>query len=153
MKKIITICAIIFATALAFTSCAKECFECQYPGQDQDGDGYPDQGDGTNNETGFGYYYITEASSFQSIEVDISSDGYCDGWGTETWTIVTLYSDPVNNTGSYKFTVTHKVDKSNFNFSNGTFYSTDLGSLDVYYNCTWSGPFDPTDGELFGWWK
>lgn len=153
MKKILTICAIIFATALAFTSCAKECFECQYPGQDQDGDGYPDNNGENGNDDGYNsyYYYVTKASSFQTVEVDI--DGYCDGIGTEIWTVVTVFSDPIENTGQYSVVVQHKVTNDQFNFDGNAYYQTSIGSLDAYYACNWSGTFDLPYDELLSWWK
>jgi hypothetical protein len=147
MKKILTICAIIFATALAFTSCAKECYECQYPGQDQDGDGFPDNNGENGNNSGdytTSYYYITEYSSFEKIDVDV--DGYCDGFGLETWTIVTVFDE---NDDPYTVVYTKSLDENQFNFDK--VYWASIRSLDNYYSCNWSANFNLPAEELIGW--
>jgi hypothetical protein len=167
MKKITLLLSVAIATLFMATGCQKTCYDqngyetqCPPPGSDcgcndQNGDGYPDDDTNNNNNGGYGtsYYYITEASSFESIDVDVSEDGQCDGDGTETWTIVTVFEDPIENIGQYSVVVPYHITESQFNFSNDSFYQTTIRSLDQYYNCNWSGSFDLPYDELLSWWK
>jgi len=167
MKKVILIFAVAIATMATFSSCQKEYMCTDQNGQvyDCDANGNPtgsdcgctDSGDGTFGDDGwggeYGKYYLTKASSFEAVEVDIS--GACDGKGTETWTMVTLFSDPYENTGPYTVVYTTLITREQFGFSNDTnrFFSTSLRDLDNFYSCAWDVNFDLPFTELLSWWE
>lgn len=163
MKKITLILTVAIATLFMATGCQKTCYdqygyemECPPPGSDcgcgDNGSNNNGTGDNGNYNNSY-YYYITRASSFELVEVDVSDDGQCDGLGTETWTIVTVFEDPIENIGPYTVVVPHMVTENQFNFNNDSFYQTSIRSLDQYYNCNWSGSFDLPYDELLSWWK
>ncbi len=155
MKKITLLLSVAIATLLMATGCQKTCYECQYPGQDQDGDGFPDTPDngengdnGNNGGYGITTYYITPLSSFETIEVDV--DGYCDGYGTETWTVVKVFETEFSE-GGYFVVYTSHLTESQFNFSNREYYYASVGTLDNIWSCGWNTIFDPPQDELKEW--